>query len=208
MESSAPQWIETQPVEAKTLGQKSAHALMGLLGWRIEVQLPAQPKCVLIGAPHTSNWDFFVMLMIRACAGVPFNFVGKAELFRGPMGWLMRKLGGIPVDRKRSTNLVGQIVETFKQRQQMMLVITPEATRSRSEFWKSGFYHIARQAGVPIALGFVDFSRRQAGIGPCFMPSGDMEKDMQIIRDFYADKVGKFPRNQGPVRLRAPRAEQ
>jgi|Deesub1362A_J573_1020465.scaffolds.fasta_scaffold03037_3 1-acyl-sn-glycerol-3-phosphate acyltransferase len=204
MDVPQAQRIETRPVVPKTLGQKLGHALMRSFGWRVEIQLPEQRKCVLIGAPHTSNWDFLIMLMLRMCAGVPFHFIGKVELFRGPMGWLFRKLGGIPVDRRRRANLVSQIVESFNQRDQMMLVITPEATRSRSDYWKSGFYHIARQAGVPIALGYVDFSRRQTGIGPCFMPSGNIESDMAMIRDFYADKVGKFPENQGQVRLRPP----
>lgn len=168
-------------------------------------ELPPDPRYVAIGAPHTSNWDFPVAILTMAALEMDARWVGKHTLFRWPFGPLMRALGGVPVDRRKSQNFVQQVVERMRSESEFVLVIAPEGTRSRTRRWKTGFYHIAHGSEVPIALGFLDFARRRAGIGGWFRPSGDLEADMTRIREFYADKTGKRPEQEGPVRVRSPR---
>lgn len=192
---------------ARTLRQKAGRALLRLFGWRLDDRLPPVPRYVCIGVPHTSNWDLAVGLAAMLGLGFPPRWVGKHTLFRGPMGPVMRALGGVPVDRRVSTDFVSQVVERFREAEErdepFVLVIAPEGTRSPTERWKTGFYHIARQAGVPIALGYADYPNRCTGVGGWLEPTGDLEADMEEIRSFYAGKTGKRPENQGPVRVTA-----
>lgn len=162
-------------------------------GWKAEGTLPATRKFVLIAAPHTTNWDFPVFLGAALCLGIPPNWMGKSGLFKPPFGGLMRGLGGVPVDRSKSSNLVDQMVAAFKSADQMILTIPPEGTRSRTTNWKSGFWHIARGAKVPIVCGFADYKRKAAGVGPVIEPTDDFEADMARIMSFYRDITGKFP---------------
>jgi 1-acyl-sn-glycerol-3-phosphate acyltransferase len=173
-----------------------------LAGWRIEGRFPDTAKAVVIAAPHTSNWDLPLMLAIAAVLGVRPAWLGKRELFRWPVGRLMRALGGLPVDRAARQNLVQQAVDRLGSVDRLHLVIPPSGTRSRATHWKSGFYHIARGGRVPIVCAFLDYRRRVGGIGPVLMPSGDVAGDMTRIRAFYADIAGKFPEAATPVRLR------
>ena len=173
-----------------------------LAGWRIEGRFPDTAKAVVIAAPHTSNWDLPLMLAIAAVLGVRPAWLGKRELFRWPVGRLMRALGGLPVDRAARQNLVQQAVDRLGSVDRLHLVIPPSGTRSRATHWKSGFYHIARGGRVPIVCAFLDYRRRVGGIGPVLMPSGDVAGDMTRIRAFYADIAGKFPGSATPVRLR------
>jgi 1-acyl-sn-glycerol-3-phosphate acyltransferase len=159
----------------------------------------------VVAAPHTSNWDYFYTLAAGLVWGVPFSFLAKESLFRGPFGWLMRVLGGVPVDRTRLNNLLPWAIEQFEQRERFVLVIPPEGTRRRTESWQPGFYWIALGAQVPIALGYVDYARRVTGVGPSLVPSGDVEADMAVIAAFYAGVVAKFPEQVGPVRFAARR---
>jgi 1-acyl-sn-glycerol-3-phosphate acyltransferase len=178
------------------------NAWLTLTGWTIVGSAPAAPKFVLIAAPHTSNWDLTYALACAAVLGLPICWMGKDSLFHGPPGAVLRALGGIPVKRKERHALVHAMVEEFKRRERFVLLIPPEGTRTAVEYWKSGFYHTARLAGVPIALGVLDYRNKRVGIGPLLLPTADMTADMDQIRAFYADKQGKHPAQFATPRLR------
>lgn len=178
-------------------------AFLRVAGWRTEGAPPEEKRFVLIAAPHTSNWDLPFMLAFSFVYDVPVRWMGKHTLFEGPGGWFLKMLGGIPIFRSERKNMVDQMIEHFEANDTLVLAVPTEGTRSRVPFWKSGFYHIARGADVPIVPSFLDYSRRRGGFGPAVHPSGDIERDMATFRAFYADKVGKFPEKFGPVRLRS-----
>lgn len=182
-------------------GRGVARLYLRLFGWRVEGALPATNKAVVIAAPHTSNWDLPFALAVGFVLGVKPSWLGKRELFRGPLGWLLRRLGGVPVDRGTRSNLVQQVVERFGAAERLFLVIPPSGTRRRAPQWKSGFYHIANGARVPIVCAFLDYRRRVGGIGPVITPSGDVAADMPEIRRFYESIAPKHPRLATPVRL-------
>jgi 1-acyl-sn-glycerol-3-phosphate acyltransferase len=177
-------------------------AYLRLLGWKVEGVRPATPRAVLIAAPHTSNWDLPFMLAMAWVLGLRPSWLGKAELFRWPFGMLMHRLGGISIDRTERQNFVERAVGEFATRQELILVVPPSGTRSRAPHWKSGFYHIARLAGVPIVCTYLDYGRKRGGIGPVVTPSGDVRADMRRIRAVYTDVSGKYPALTTPVRLR------
>ncbi|WP_298458991.1 1-acyl-sn-glycerol-3-phosphate acyltransferase [uncultured Cellulomonas sp.] len=164
--------------------------------------LPPEGVGLLIGAPHTSNWDFVLMLAITWRLGIESKFLGKLALFRGPLGPLMRALGGIPVDRRNPAGLVDDVVARVRGGERFFLVVTPEGTRSRAEHWKSGFYRIALDTGLPVTLGYVDRRTMTTGLGPTIRLTGDVRADMDVIRAFYADKAGLRPENRTEPRLR------
>ncbi len=165
--------------------------VLHLLGWRVEGGPPAAEKCVLIAAPHTSNWDFPLALMVCFALRISVYWMGKASLFPPIVGGVMRWLGGIPVNRKRAGNLVQSTVSAFNGQQRLTVIVCPEGTRSQVAAWKTGFYHMAQGAGVPIALGYLDFTRKLAGTDHLFYPSGDIAKDLPAIQAFYAGITGK-----------------
>ena len=167
--------------------------LLRLRGWRIEGNFPDLPKYVLIAAPHTSNWDFPLTLGVCFALRAKLYWMGKHTLFWGPLGPVMRWLGGIPVMRSRNNSLVQQMVTVYQQSAQLVVAIPPEGTRQRVKEWKTGFYHIACGAQVPIVLAYMDYARKVCGFGPVFYPTGDIVADMPRIQDFYRDKVGKHP---------------
>jgi len=170
--------------------------------WKLRLEpLPAEGVGILIGAPHTSNWDFILMLAITWRAGVSAKFLGKHTLFRGPFGPLMRALGGIPVDRRDPRGLVEDIVGRVRAGERFYLVVTPKGTRSKVAYWKSGFYRIARDTDLPITLGFVDRTTMTTGLGTTFKLTGNVRADMDRVRDFYADKAGLKPENRTEPRL-------
>jgi len=173
-----------------------------LLGWKLQGEKPTLRKYVIIAAPHTSNWDVPLMLALAWIYGIRVNWIGKHTLFRWPLGMLMRWLGGVPVDRRARYNAVQQMVAEFERRDDFCLLITPEGTRSRAPHWKSGFYHIAREAGVPLVLGRLDFRKREGGLFDIFEPTGNLTADMDRIRAFYRDAAAKYPDCFGPVQLR------
>jgi 1-acyl-sn-glycerol-3-phosphate acyltransferase len=187
--------------DAGCLATGLATLYLRLFGWHVEGQLPLGTKAVAIAAPHTSNWDLPLMLAVSFVLGVKPSWLGKRELFWGPFGWLMRRLGGIPVDRGARTNLVRQVAERFAAVDQLFLVIPPSATRGRTTHWKSGFYHIARSASVPIICAFLDYRRKVGGVGPTIVPTGDVRADMRPIREFYAGVTSKHPAITSCVRL-------
>lgn len=176
--------------------------LMRALGWRFSGERPGDPKFILIGAPHTSNWDFLLTLALVGHFDIPLRYMVKDSVFRGPWGGLLKALGGIPIDRSQSFNRVEKTIQAFQQRDSLVLGILPEGTRKRTEFWKSGFYHIAHGAGVPLILARVDARTRTLVLGKRLMPSGDIEADMKEIADYYEGAQGIYPENFGPVRVR------
>lgn len=163
---------------------------------------PADGSAILLGAPHTSNWDFIIMLAIAWRLGIAPRWLGKHTLFKAPLGRLMRALGGIPVDRTNPGRLVDEIVARVRGGERLYLVVTPEGTRGSGQYWKSGFYRIARDAGLPVILGYVDSATRTAGLGPALQVTGDVGADMTKVRAFYADKHGINPADFTTPRLR------
>jgi len=184
------------------LGQRLGLAIASATGWKVEVNEPPPARCVIIGAPHTSNWDFLLALLFRFASGLDLRWVGKHTLFRWPFGGLMRAWGGIPIDRGKSENFVEQMAATFRASDALLVAIAPEGTRSRAAHWRSGFYYIALGAGVPIVLGYADYGRRAVGLGPTLHPTGDILADFEVIRAFYAGIKGKKPERQGTVQVR------
>jgi 1-acyl-sn-glycerol-3-phosphate acyltransferase len=177
-------------------------SILRVSGWRIGEPPPDLDRYVLIAAPHTTNWDLVYTLAIGTTLGMRVAWMGKHTLFRGPLGWFLRAMGGLPIDRRSRGDLVQRMAEEFARRETLVLTVPPEGTRSYAKHWKSGFYHIALAAGVPVVLGYLDYAKKQGGFGPAVRLTGDMDADMERIRAFYADKKGKYPENFGPVRLR------
>ena len=181
----------------KSLGAKIFRVMgklwMKLMGWKYEGEFPADKKFVIIGAPHTSNWDVPHLLAVASQMGIKVHWLGKDAIFKWPFAGLMRALGGIPIDRSKPNGAVGQTIEQFAARDEFYLVVPPEGTRSKVKYWKTGFYHIAHGAGVPIVLGFMDYGRKVAGVGPSIRTTGDYEADMKVIKAFYATVKGKYP---------------
>ena len=167
--------------------------LLKISQWRVEGSLPNIPKFVMIAAPHTSNWDFPIMMFIAFKLRAKLYWMGKDTIFRKPFKGVFKWLGGIPIDRSGSNNVVGQMVDKFHDTDRLILAIPPSGTRKKVEKWKSGFYHIASGANVPVVLGFLDFKRKTGGVGPVVTLTGDMEQDMKDIRAFYSNIEGKYP---------------
>jgi 1-acyl-sn-glycerol-3-phosphate acyltransferase len=179
-----------------TLYHYQAKFLMRRLGWRVEGTLPDIPKFVLIGAPHTSNWDFVLFLGLMFYLRANVHFMGKAELFRWPIGWFFRYCGGIPVERRKSTGLVEQMVKVSNESERFILTIAPEGTRHQVVEWKRGFYHIAKSAGIPIVMAVVDGKHKTVRLGQVFHPTGDIEADMKRIQESFEGVVGIRPRRK------------
>lgn len=175
--------------------------ILTLFGWQLKIDLPEEKKFVLIGAPHTSNWDFPLAMLTFWTLDLKIYWVAKKQMFWGPFHYLFTSWGGIPIDRKSSTGFIEQIAESFDRTDEMILTISPEGTRSKTKRWKSGFYHIATKAKVPICLAYVDYSKKTLGFSQVVYPSGDIDADMEIIAEFYKDIKGKQPQKQGPVSL-------
>ncbi len=172
-----------------------------LLGWKVQGPFPDVDKAIFIASPHTSNWDGFYMLMCAWVLRVRLSWITKDSMFKPGIGWFIRWMGGVPVDRSKNNDTVKQIAEQFAAADQLYLAIAPDGTRSLRDRWRSGFYYMAVEAQVPLVLGFLDYKRKIGGCGPCFMPTGDVSADMDRIRDFYADIGGKFPELTSPARL-------
>jgi 1-acyl-sn-glycerol-3-phosphate acyltransferase len=182
--------------------KRLARWLLRLSGWQLSGARPQCDHYVLIAAPHTSNWDFPLMLMFAAAFDIKVTWMAKHSLFYPPMGWIMRAMGGMPIIRNKNQNVVSAMVAAFKIVPHLVLVVPTEGTREKSDYWKSGFYHIARQAGVPIVPSFLDYGGKRGGFGPALAVTGEVQHDMQYFRDFYSGMLGKFPHQFGPVKLR------
>ena len=169
-------------------------------GWTAVGDVPRTG--VLVGAPHTSNWDFVMMLLVMWRGGVAPRVLIKKELFRGPLAWLLPKLGGIPLDRANPGSVVRELVREARSGEPFLLILAAEGTRTKGEYWKSGFWRIARSANLPIALAFIDGPTRTTGFGPTIRATSDVVADMDRIREFYRDKRGIHPEMRTEPRLR------
>lgn len=186
-----PKTIFTTPVISHLFYWLSVLTLK-LTGWKVTGDAQKIPdKAMFVAAPHTTNWDLPYALMLAFKLKLPIFWMGKTSIFKFPFGGLMRWLGGIPVERSRSTNLVDAMVQRFRSEDKLLIVIAPEGTRKSVSEWKSGFYHIAHGAEIPLVLGFIDYPNKHGGIGPVFQTSGDYEKDLKEIRAFYTPFRGK-----------------
>ncbi len=181
--------------------KRIAAGFLRLAGWRAEGRTPSATRYVVVAAPHTSNWDLPLLVAFAWLFDVRMRFMMKHTVFVGPAGWLFRRLGGIEIRRHQRGGLVKQMADAFESANELALVIPPEGTRGRVDLWKSGFYHIARKSEVPVVLSFLDYENRVGGFGPEFRLSGNVGEDMDLIRDFYADKVGRHPECFGEIRL-------
>jgi len=175
--------------------------ILTIFGWKIHTDLPDADKYVIIAAPHTSNWDFVVGILAVKAIKLDVRWIGKHTIFHWPFGYLFRALGGTPVDRSQSLNLIRHMTSLFEQSDQLIFALAPEGTRSKTDHWKSGFYHIAKGAGVPIALGYLDFPNKVVGVGATLYPSGDTDADFELIREFYNNKQGKNPENTSLIQI-------
>jgi 1-acyl-sn-glycerol-3-phosphate acyltransferase len=176
--------------------------LLRLIGWRgVMAPLPG-PKGIVIVYPHTSNLDFFIGLFFKIAVALPARWMGKHTLFRFPVRRLLLFLGGIPITRNQRSGFVESLLAEFDRHEVMWLAVTPEGTRSRTDSWKSGFYHIAVAGGLPVGLGYIDYATRTVGIDTYLTLTGDATADFERIRAFYKDKRGRIPANSGDIRLR------
>ncbi len=177
-------------------------AYLRVAGWKVEGERPPVDRYVIIAAPHTSNWDMPFMLAFAFIYDIPVKWMGKHTLFEGPKGTFFKWLGGLPIIRHRPGGVVGQMVEAFEDNESLVLMVPAEGTRSHVDYWKSGFYHIACGADVPVVLSYLDFGKKVGGIGPALKMTGDISADMDKIRAFYAGMQGLKPENVGVIRLR------
>ena len=172
-------------------GRRLARRLFIGAGWRFVGELPDVPRAVLIAAPHSSWWDGVWGLMFKAAVGLDVSFMAKRELFVGPLGWLLRQLGGVPIERNATQGLVEQMCERLRTQPRLWVGIAPEGTRKRVTTWKTGFWHIAHTAGVPIVPVYFHYPERTIGVGAAFITSGDMQADLARLRALYAPWQGK-----------------
>lgn len=185
-----------------TVLQRIAHWALSLRGWKAVGSTPKDvKKYVIISAPHTSNWDFPIALVAALALGIRAKWVGKKEIFRFPFGGIMRALGGIAVDRSQRNQMVDYMANVLESAETLGLLIPPEGTRSKAAKWKTGFYYIANKAQTPIVCGFIDYAKKEVGVGLTFMPSGDIHSDIALIREFYAGIQGKYPDQTTPVEI-------
>jgi 1-acyl-sn-glycerol-3-phosphate acyltransferase len=178
------------PRRGTWLTRALGRAVLALMGWRVTGAFPNEPRLVMIGAPHTSNWDFVVALAAAFSLRLGFTWVGKHQLFRPPFAWFFRWLGGLPVDRRSPHGFVRQMVGELERRPRFLLAIAPEGTRKAVERWRTGFYHIAHGAGVAILLVTFDNARRTIHVGPAVTTGGDLDADMERILALYAARLG------------------
>lgn len=171
-----------------------------LIGWRIDGSLPPDPRYVMIVAPHTSNWDFFVGLFAKWALGLKAAFLAKHTLFQGPVGWALRALGGIPVDRAHPEGMVESVVARARAHPGFVLAVTPEGTRKRSREWKTGFHRIALAVGIPIVPVAFDWSTRTVGLGAAYRPTADVAADVRALRLLYTKQMARHPEFFADVR--------
>ena len=180
--------------------QRLARTVVRAMRYEMVGEVP--PTGILVGAPHTSNWDFVTMLLVMWHDGAHPRVLVKRQLFKGPLGWLLRALGGVPLDRENAAGVVNELVAEAGTGEPFRLILAAEGTRGKGEYWKSGFLRLSRDTGLPVTLAFFDPPSRTMGFGPTFHPSDDVRADMDLVRAFYADKRGIRPANATPPRLR------
>lgn len=176
--------------------------ILKLFGWQLDQQQPTQHRYVLIAYPHTSNWDFILGMLTKWAMGMPLNWVAKHSIFWGPFKPMFKAMGGVPLNRDKTRGFISKNIELFQQRQSFVLGLMPEGTRSKTEYWKSGFYHIAHGAKVPIALAYMDYKNKKVGVGKVVNTTGDIQADFENIKAFYKDITGYQPDNASRLAIK------
>ncbi|WP_372732478.1 lysophospholipid acyltransferase family protein [Novosphingobium sp.] len=184
---------DRRPSLLSRLVRKALVTFYRLRGWKAHGAPPVDGRCVIIAAPHTSNWDFLYFIGLTEDIGIQPHFMAKDSLFRWPMGKFMRDMGGVPVVRSSRQNVVDTMAAEFARRDRFMLTIAPEGTRGKVGQWRTGFYHIAMKAGVPLVVGMMDYGTKTGGLGPAIWPTGDYDADMAKIFEFYQTVTPKHP---------------
>lgn len=179
-----------------------ATLILRLIGWRTVFTPPPGPKSVILVYPHTSNWDFPIGLLFRARHDIFIHWAGKDTLFRWPVNRLFRRMGGVPINRREHTGVIGQLLEAFARNERFHVAITPEGTRAKTDHWKSGFYRLALAAKVPVGLGFFDYKTRRVGVEHWVTLTGNEEADLAMLRAYYADKTARYPEKAGDIRFK------
>jgi 1-acyl-sn-glycerol-3-phosphate acyltransferase len=201
-----PELARSQPVrlspEPRSPRGRLAAWLLARLGWRVAVTWPDAPKVVVIVYPHTSNWDFFLGYLARRAIGLPAAWIGKHTIFRWPVAGLLRRMGGIPVNRLHAAGLIEDLEAEFARRSTMCLALAPEGTRAHTDHLKSGFYRLALAAKVPVGLAFIDYRERLVGLTIWLRLTGDQERDLAAIRQGYAGRIGRHPAQASDIRFR------
>lgn len=190
------------PMLQRTWSQRACLRLLALFGWRVVCAPLPGPKGVIIVYPHTSNWDFIIGLLYRFGTGLRASWMGKDAIFRWPLRGLMLRLGGVPVNRRAASGFIGAVLLEYERHDWMWLALAPEGTRRHTDHLKSGFYQIALRADVPCGLGFIDYATKTVGIAEFVRFSGDQEKDLAVLRAFYASKRGRIPAGASELRFR------
>lgn len=191
--TAAPVLGPQVPTRGNVFSRGLARFILWVMRWRVVGNPPDVPKFVMTAAPHTSNMDGILFLIASVAMGLELHWIGKNTLFKGLGGRFLKWMGGISVDRKAAKDVVGQVAAEFRSRDQLVIVIAPEGTRGKVTAWKSGFYRMAQEAGVPIALGFMDYASKRVGFGPSLTVTGDFAADMAKMMDFYRHVTPKFP---------------
>lgn len=187
------------------MGAKAARlGLRVMRGWKIEGDLPTEPHAVMLALPHTSNMDGLLLVLLTRSIGMNANWMVKNTWTKAPMGWITKRVGAVPVDRAKANGMVGQMVDLFSTRDEFILMVPPEGTRSLTEHWRSGFYQIALDAQVPLVPSYLDYRTRRAGFGAPIAVTGDRSSDMDKVRAFYAEgaEMARTSAKFGPIRLR------
>jgi len=175
--------------------------ILKLIGWKLDERVPETRRYVMIGYPHTSNWDFILGMLAKWGMGLPINWVAKHSMFWGPFKPMFIAMGGVPLNREKTTGFIQKNIELFAQREHFILGLMPEGTRSKTDHWKTGFYHIAHGANVPIALAYMDYKNKVIGVGDVMLTSGDIHADLETIKEFYKDKIGYKPEKQSAISI-------
>ena len=190
-----------QPKRCGVLAHWLGRLVLKLAGWRIRGEPPLTKNCLIIAAPHTSNWDLILLLAAAFSFHISISYMIKSTVFWWPLGPILQYLGGIPVNRATSNNLVNQMVEQIKVGDGTNLVVPASGTRSYADYWKSGFYHIAKNAKIPLVCGYLDYAKKEAGLGPIFIPT-ELKADMARLREFYGPISARYPEMKSRIRLK------
>ena len=187
-----------------------ARFVLWTLGWKVYGEKPSEPKYVYLAFPHSSNWDGVLLLLFMLAIPLDLKWMGKSSLMKPPLGWLLKSLGGVGIDRSKSNNVVDQMAARFAESEAFALGIPPEGTRSFRDYWKSGFYHIALKADVPVCCGVLDYGKKEGGFGPMIKLTGNVGEDMNRIRTIYKeiDPRGHRHDKVGPIQLQSESEEE
>jgi hypothetical protein len=181
------------------------HACLGLLrlvGWKSTLVWPPEPHGLIVVYPHTSNWDFIIAILFKIGNGLPAHWMGKDSMFKWPFASLLKRIGGVPINRREASGFITTMLAEFRKRDWLWLAVAPEGTRAYTDHLKSGFYQLAVAADIPIAFAYIDYGRRHVGIDTYVRMTGNREYDLEVMRRFYADKRGRVPGNSGKIVLR------